>query len=452
MYKKETKIIGKIGQISLIGLLFFVAILVMPTGGFATDYTSTSFTVTNPVIDSGTSSGSSANFGLGQSVSQTAIGKSTSTNFQLWSGFQYYFKVNANVLAATPGSAQVSLSWTVPQTFLGIGIASYEVGVGTVSGSYVFTDRGNVTSYVQTGLTNGTPYFFRIKAKSASGLFLVFSNEATATPVAATPPPPPPGPTPSPVPSPVPPPNPPPPPGNGAIILSGLAYPGRTVTILRDGVIVANTIADPGAQFNVRLGNLGAATYAISLYATDENNRRSPPLSFSQTLSDGVTITVNNLFLGPTIGLSHTEIKKGDTLSIFGYTAPSSDVTLTVHSTDEFVEKIKAGLNGAYFKAFNTAVLELGDHTGKTQSEKSSLISPESEAAAFKVGNTSVEIPTDNCKRSDLNCDTKVNLTDFSILLFYWNQTKPSNARADINKSGVVDLTDFSIMLYDWTG
>jgi hypothetical protein len=445
--KKTSEI--KIKGIRIIALMLLGS-LVPFLSAAQNDYTSTNFTITNPVIDAGLSSSSSANFGLGQSVSQTAIGKSTSTNFQLWSGFQYYFKVNANVLTATPGAAQVSLSWTVPQTFLGIAVASYEVGVGTVSGSYVFTDRGNVTSYVQTGLTNGTPYFFRIKAKSASGLLLVFSNEATATPVVATPPPPPP---PGPAPSPVPPPNPPPPPpGNGKIVLSGLAYPGRTVTILRDGVVVANTIADPGAQFNVTLGNLGAATYAISLYATDENNRRSPPLSFSQTLSDGITITVNNLFLGPTIGLSHTEIKKGDTLSIFGYTAPSSDVTLTIHSPNEFIEKIKAGLNGAYFKAFNTSVLEYGDHNGQTQSEKSNLISPESEAAAFKVSDTSVEIPTDNCKRSDLNCDTKVNLTDFSILLFYWNQTKPSNARADINKSGVVDLTDFSIMLYDWTG
>jgi hypothetical protein len=63
-----------------------------------------------------------------------------------------------------------------------------------------------------------------------------------------------------------------------------------------------------------------------------------------------------------------------------------------------------------------------------------------------------VETPVDNCIRSDLNCDGRVNLTDFSILLFYWNQANPANARADINRSGVVDLTDFSIMLYDWTG
>jgi hypothetical protein len=146
------------------------------------------------------------------------------------------------------------------------------------------------------------------------------------------------------------------------------------------------------------------------------------------------------------------KIKKGDTLSIFGFTAPNSDVTLNVNSTMEFIEKIKSNVTGAYFKAFNTQVLELGDHTTKSQSEKVSLVSPYSETAPFKVADTSVEVPIDNCKRSDLNCDGKVNLTDFSILLFYWNKTNPANPRADINRSGIVDLTDFSIMLYDWTG
>src|SRR3954454_21551251 len=86
----------------------------------ASDFSSSSFTVTNPVITEGSASASSGNFGLGQSLGQIAPGLSTSTNFQLWSGFQYYFGVNANVVTATAGNGQVSLSWTVPQSFLGV--------------------------------------------------------------------------------------------------------------------------------------------------------------------------------------------------------------------------------------------------------------------------------------------------------------------------------------------
>ena len=55
----------------------------------------------------------------------------------------------------------------------------------------------------------------------------------------------------------------------------------------------------------------------------------------------------------------------------------------------------------------------------------------------------------DFCKRSDINKDGKVQLTDFSILLFNWGT---DSTESDINIDGRVNLTDFSIMLFCWTG
>lgn len=52
----------------------------------------------------------------------------------------------------------------------------------------------------------------------------------------------------------------------------------------------------------------------------------------------------------------------------------------------------------------------------------------------------------------DINKDGSINLSDFSILMYYWHDTPPANKCADINKDGTVDLADFSIMLYWWTG
>ena len=49
---------------------------------------------------------------------------------------------------------------------------------------------------------------------------------------------------------------------------------------------------------------------------------------------------------------------------------------------------------------------------------------------------------------ADLNCDTKVNLTDLSILMYYWQ--KSGTTLADINKDKIVNLVDFSILLYWW--
>ena len=50
---------------------------------------------------------------------------------------------------------------------------------------------------------------------------------------------------------------------------------------------------------------------------------------------------------------------------------------------------------------------------------------------------------------ADLNGDGRVNLADFSILLYYWGTSNPT---ADLNGDGVVDLSDLSILLYYWTG
>lgn len=70
------------------------------------------------------------------------------------------------------------------------------------------------------------------------------------------------------------------------------------------------------------------------------------------------------------------------------------------------------------------------------------------------IGSLSVigTVQTVSCQErpADLNCDGRVNLTDFSILLYYWGKTR-SHSRADINKDGIVNLIDFSILLYWWT-
>jgi len=50
---------------------------------------------------------------------------------------------------------------------------------------------------------------------------------------------------------------------------------------------------------------------------------------------------------------------------------------------------------------------------------------------------------------ADINRDGQINLTDLSILAYYWGRPNPE--KGDLNDDGVVDLKDLSIMLSRWT-
>jgi len=94
-------------------------------------------------------------------------------------------------LSATAGDSQVSLSWSAST-----GATGYKMFRALTAGGYGATPlaSGNSTSYVDTGLTNGTTYYYSVKASNAVG-DSPFSNEVSALPLA-------PPPTPAPIPTP----------------------------------------------------------------------------------------------------------------------------------------------------------------------------------------------------------------------------------------------------------
>ena len=82
-------------------------------------------------------------------------------------------------LSATPGNAQVSLSWAASN-----GATSYHVKRSTVSGGpYSAVGSPTGDSYVDASLTNGTKYFYVVSALNSAGES-ANSSEVNATPTA----------------------------------------------------------------------------------------------------------------------------------------------------------------------------------------------------------------------------------------------------------------------------
>ena len=86
-------------------------------------------------------------------------------------------------LAATAGSAQVLLSWNASA-----GATSYSVYRGTTSngeGANALASGITATSFTDTGLANGTPYFYKVAAVNSAGTSAQ-STEVSATPTGSS--------------------------------------------------------------------------------------------------------------------------------------------------------------------------------------------------------------------------------------------------------------------------
>lgn len=53
---------------------------------------------------------------------------------------------------------------------------------------------------------------------------------------------------------------------------------------------------------------------------------------------------------------------------------------------------------------------------------------------------------------ADFNCDGRIDITDLSIMLYYYSECGAAVSRYDLNHDGCVDFPDISILMYYWTG
>lgn len=239
--------------------------------------------------------------------------------------------------------------------------------------------------------------------------------------------------------------------GDTQVSITGKGYPNTTVNILQDGSVIGTVRANGTADFSFA-ANAQPGTITYGFWATDSRGVRSTTLNTTFDVTQGAITTISGILLPPTISVPNASVNRGDQLTFSGKAAPNVEVEVHIDG-DATVEKVQANVTGDWQLVFDTGKVSQDSHTAKA---KYNLLSggrvTESnygQLLKFYVGVS----PTAVISSSDLNKDGKINLIDFSILIFWWGTAGGnSNPKADINGNGKVGLEDFSILLFNWTG
>ena len=234
-------------------------------------------------------------------------------------------------------------------------------------------------------------------------------------------------------------------PPSANVIFEGRAYPKAFLTLLKDNKVTTTFFAESSGLFKKELTGLTGGTYNFSIFAEDTEGRKSVTLSFTIGILDGTTTTISRIFIPPTISLFPVQVEKGRKIDISGQAFPKSRVEIFI-SPEEIVKETLADSKGKWLFGLETSLLKEGEY-----SVRAKALFGEGEQSQFSQ-TISFLISPPKCRGADLNFDGKVNIVDFSILMYFWHSTLPENICADINRDGIVNLVDFSIMMYWWSG
>ncbi len=238
--------------------------------------------------------------------------------------------------------------------------------------------------------------------------------------------------------------------GDTQISIQGKAYPNVTVTILIDGVSVGTVRTNSKGEFLFNVST-EPGTASLGFWATDSSGTRSLTVNTTFDVTQGAVTNLNGILIPPTIRADATTVNPGDMVTLRGQTVPNANVEISI---DNNAKKLSAVSDSAgnWTALFDTKTVSVNTHTAKARfSIGESALKTESiygTAISLFVG-----VEGKATSNSDLNRDGKVNLIDFSILIFWWGSPGGnSNPPADINQNGKVGLEDFSILLFNWTG
>lgn len=235
-----------------------------------------------------------------------------------------------------------------------------------------------------------------------------------------------------------------------SVMFSGKAYPGATVSILKNGVVVSSVLANEQGVFSSTLEEAYSSTILYSLYATDLSGNRSILINYPIIVSSGYLTQLSGVIFPPTAILDKAQVKEGDYLTLTGYALPTKDLQVVVEDVNGKVTtfSLTSDTTGRYRIVLPITHFTQGDYYIHVKYFDDTHIG---KLFKFIIGNTNIP-STDLILNipGDYNSDEAIDLKDFSVLAFWYNK-KNVPSYVDTNKDGIVNLVDFSILAYYWT-
>jgi len=145
--------------------------------------------------------------------------------------------------------------------------------------------------------------------------------------------------------------------------VSGYISPHASIVMTSDGVFIRATVADRYGMFSFLniLINKGFSHFCLDAIDFKRLGESYTCFNFNPATGD---ITMTDIFLPPTLGLSRTEIAENSEVTAYGYTMPGAKVTLhlsngttlttTADETGYYEFKIR-GLKAGKYELYSTA-------------------------------------------------------------------------------------------------
>jgi hypothetical protein len=237
-------------------------------------------------------------------------------------------------------------------------------------------------------------------------------------------------------------------------VMSGWAFPSAKLTLLKDGAVSTTLIANPNGSFQITLNNLHNGPYQLAIFAEDPNGTISSSHVINLLVNNNQTYNFTNIIIPPTISANPTSVSFNASYTVAGYAPAGSSVAVSVPNLNTTVGTATADSNG-YYQLNLLGNLPPGVQALRARATLNGFTSLYSRPVLVQFylpGEVPIPPPPPQLGICvDYNRDRRVNLIDFSILLF-WFGKPAAPPTIDCNRDRAIDIKDFSILMYFWTG